>query len=36
MALTPRPVKKRKITDEGRTFKEEWALKYFFIEKNGK
>ena len=30
------PVKKRKVNDEGRTFKQEWTLNYFFIEEKGK
>ena len=34
--MASRPVKKRKVTDEDITFKQEWTLEYFFIEEKGK
>ena len=34
--MASRLVKKTKVTDEGRTFKQEWTLRYFFIEEKGK
>ena len=34
--MASRSVKKRKVTDEGRTFNQDWTLEYFFIEEKGK
>ncbi|XP_030834459.1 general transcription factor II-I repeat domain-containing protein 2-like [Strongylocentrotus purpuratus] len=36
MASTSRTAKKRKVSDEGRNFKSDWSLKYFFLEEKGK
>ena len=34
--MASRSMKKRKVTDEGRTFNQDWTLEYFFIEEKGK
>ena len=34
--MASRPVKKMKLTDKGRSFKQECTLKHFFIEEKGK